>query len=143
MLQYSYTFMNQPRDWTAEFDYLNRFFSYVKISRRGCWEWQGGHNKAGYGQFRQGNRNFKAHRWAWEVLRSPLPPNITLHHTCFNRPCVNPSHLQLMTQSDNSKIKRGHRCPKCGYRTRAKNVLFLAPLDKQVIGNHGTIGFDL
>lgn len=30
---------------------------------------------------------------------------MTVHHTCFTPPCVNPAHLRLLSQSENAKLR--------------------------------------
>lgn len=70
----------------------------------GCWIWQGSGNQGGYGQFFDG-RSWVAHRWAYEHYVEPLPKGLQLDHLCRNRRCVNPDHLEPVTQHEN--ILRG------------------------------------
>ncbi|WP_353848602.1 HNH endonuclease signature motif containing protein [Cellulomonas sp.] len=42
---------------------------------------------------------------AWEQENGPIPPGMQLDHLCRVRECVNPLHLELVTQREN--ILRG------------------------------------
>jgi len=46
-----------------------------------------------------------AHRVAWELIRGPIPSDMTIDHLCRNRGCVNPVHLEVVTATEN--IMRG------------------------------------
>lgn len=81
-----------------------RFWSKVKITDSGCWEWTGGKSN-GYGRFALESVNGKstlaqAHVWAYVKCIGPIPPGIELHHECLNKPCVNPSHLRPLSKPE-------------------------------------------
>jgi hypothetical protein len=42
-----------------------------------------------------------AHRVMWERLRGPIPPSFVLDHLCGRKACVNPDHLEPVTQAEN------------------------------------------
>ena len=76
-----------------------RFWSRVnKSGPLGCWEWTAGKTTSGYGAFRVGNRAVVSHRYAYELLIGPIPETLQLDHLCRNRACVNPSHIEPVTQ---------------------------------------------
>lgn len=69
------------------------------------WLWTACCTPAGYGQFGVAGRIVMAHRWLYEQLVGPIPDGMQLDHMCRVRPCVNPDHLEVVTQLEN--IMRG------------------------------------
>lgn len=76
-----------------------------------CWLWMGKRTPKGYGDFavRVANKilDFRAHRYAWEMIKGSIPKDKLVCHKCDNPPCVNPDHLYLGTQSENIKESVG------------------------------------
>lgn len=69
-----------------------------------CWPWTASLNNVGYGQINEGGRGrpLLAHRVAWELAAGPIPDGLHVDHLCRNRPCVNPTHLEPVTQALNN-----------------------------------------
>ena len=86
-----------------------RFWSKVNKSDS-CWEWTGLTVGNGYGRFWDANtgRMALAHRLAYEMVRGAIPPGLHIDHLCRNRKCVNPEHLEAVTQRvNNMRSARG------------------------------------
>lgn len=67
-----------------------------------CWLWTAGRNDDGYGLFWDGTATVRAHRWAYEALVGPIPEGLHLDHLCRVRHCVNPAHLDPVTNAVNA-----------------------------------------
>jgi hypothetical protein len=68
----------------------------------GCIEFTGALNK-GYGITRKNGRTAQAHRASYELVRGPIPDGLHIDHLCENPPCVNPGHLEPVTQAENTR----------------------------------------
>lgn len=100
----------QPRPTASE-----RFWS--KVNLRGpipefrpelgrCWIWEAARAGGGtgqYGRFYDGHRMVYAHRWAWESVNGPILEGLHIDHLCRVPPCVNPAHLEPVTQAENTR----------------------------------------
>lgn len=70
---------------------------------RGCWIWGGTvHVTTGYGKFSFLHGSYLAHRIAWMLFKGTIPDGLWILHSCDTPPCVNPDHLFLGTQKDNT-----------------------------------------
>lgn len=86
-----------------------------------CWLWRGHTTDEGYGVF--GKSGQGAHRAAYELMVREIPEGMSVDHTCHNhdescpggvgcrhRMCVNPNHLEAVTQGVNV-LRSRHTMP--------------------------------
>lgn len=83
----------------------SNFWRHVVEGEKGCWIWSGA--KAGsYGNVRVHGRLVKAHRYAWELVKGPIPEGHELWRVCETRSCVNPSHMAVIRRKGHSMESR-------------------------------------
>ena len=107
-----------------------RVMDKIIVDKDGCWMWQGALTSTGYGNMtvglvRDGTKRWvKPHRFVYEQLVAPLGET-RLDHLCRVPPCVNPKHLEPVTQKENIARGVGHgsetQCPQ-GHAYDAKNT---------------------
>lgn len=82
-------------------------------SRARCWLWVGVVAANGYGRL----GDLYAHRVSYELHVGPIPDGLQIDHLCGVQRCVNPEHLEAVTQTENLRragyanrttCKRGH-----------------------------------
>ena len=71
----------------------------------GCWLWIGAIDAYGYGNWWSGSSYVKPHRVAYEAARGPIAAGLVIDHLCRNRCCINPLHLEPVTNAEN--VRRG------------------------------------
>ena len=107
-------------DWLLENVY--------KEDENGCFIYQGQTDINGYGRrnihykvaegsqsaatTKDGKKKVEMHRYIYFVLNDldycDPPKGMVVHHTCTNRACGNPEHLELVTRSQNHRATRSY-----------------------------------
>lgn len=84
-----------------------RFFAMVDAEGP-CWEWTGALDGRGYGVFYEGpgRETQRAHRVAYRLLVGEPPEDVVLDHLCRIHRCVNPDHLDPVSNREN--LVRGY-----------------------------------
>lgn len=83
---------------------MERFW--IKVNKTDdCWIWLAGVDEKGYGQFRFNGKTSKAHRVSYILTFGNIQDDLVIDHLCRNRKCVNPNHMDLVTQAEN--VRRG------------------------------------
>lgn len=111
-----------------------------------CWFWRGGrhhpmpHISYGMFGFFRSTQRASAHRVSYTLFHGDIPRGMQINHLCRVTLCVNPRHLELVTQRENllrgntvaarnaakTICKNGHpladnrRCPTCNRESQAR-----------------------
>lgn len=81
----------------------------AKTRETNCTVWIGSTNNRGYGIVSVGGVLQLAHRVAWEAEHGPIPDGLVIDHKCRVRNCVNPDHLEPVTQAENNRRGKAAR----------------------------------
>lgn len=94
---------------------IHRFSKRISINlKTGCWIWDAHVNLGGYGQLTINKKPYLAHRFSYICFNGAIPEGMCVCHRCDVRNCVNPDHLFLGTNQDNTndmlkKSRAGHQ----------------------------------
>lgn len=102
-----------PGALMADRDVLRALLTVVgDLDREQCWTWRGVITRRGYGAI----SGRLAHRVVYELLVGTIPDGLQLDHlchtedracaggdSCLHRRCVNPDHMEPVTQAENTR----------------------------------------
>ena len=139
-------------DWTARMRaksiphltpaQIEKFWSLVEVHHpSNCWIWCGTKDAYGYGNFPVivdgTRRTLKSHRVAYHLLIGPFADDA--HHLCKNKPCVNPDHIQTITNVEHARIT-GRRPKPSLHKTHCPHGHELTPENTIVFFNPSKTG---
>ena len=80
-----------------------RFYTNCLANDNGCWLWQKGKDKTGYGKVNTRGEHM-AHRLSYVLHIGVIPENHSVRHRCENLSCVNPSHLFIQIRGSHNRL---------------------------------------
>lgn len=101
---------------------IDRLMRYIETDANGCWLWTSVCYPTGYARLDVDGTSKRAHRLMYEESVGPIPDGLTLDHNCHNadlgcpggyschhRRCVNPAHLEPVTNLENHRRRAGRK----------------------------------
>ncbi len=76
-----------------------KLLSKIKVVNN-CWVFTGDMS-FGYGRTWYKNKHIQAHRLSYLLFNGELNSRLVIDHLCRNKACVNPEHLEQVTQKEN------------------------------------------
>jgi len=117
----------------------DNIWKFIKIPEDpdACWIWIGCLINGGYGRLGFNNKRYLAHRFVFEYLMGEqIPKELVSDHLCRNRACVNPEHLEFVTDKVNTNrgIRYNSSKTECihGHKFTKKNTLNMIQYGRNV-----------
>ena len=79
---------------------LERFMAKIDYVEH-CWIWLGAVTNAGYGVFNFYEKTELVHRVSYKIHKGEIGEGLVIDHLCKQKLCVNPDHLEAVTQKVN------------------------------------------
>src|SRR5689334_15152661 len=84
---------------------IEHFWDNIEINKS-CWMWKGAKTGNGYGViYIKDKSRMSTHRFSYILYKGRIKPNLVIDHLCRTPLCVNPHHLEAVTNKEN--ILRG------------------------------------
>jgi len=81
--------------------HIDRFLGFVERQPSGCWFRYSRARDNGYTTITVNGHRIGAHRFAYAAFIGDIPTGMEIDHTCRDRGCVNPDHLELVDRGEN------------------------------------------
>jgi hypothetical protein len=112
---------------------LVRFLRLCIPTSDACWNWIGAKDPEGYGLLWLERRPFRAHRASLFLLGDGVPDGLVVDHLCRNPACVNPAHLEPVTNAENL---RRRTAPVFTSAPRGRRKNYVRPLRSSCKSGH-------
>jgi hypothetical protein len=110
---------------------ITRILKHTEANKQGCWLWTMPLNEGGYARASFNDSSYYVHRISYEIFIGEIKEGFVLDHLCKTKNCVNPCHLEEVTDKINNarstspsainKVKT--HCPK-GHEYTGENLFF-------------------
>ena len=92
------------RCYSSAMTTLDKLMTRTATTDTGCMIFTGYKEKRmGYGYVRHEGKVRLAHRVAYSLAIGPIPEGLTIDHLCRQPSCINPDHLEAVTQGENNR----------------------------------------
>lgn len=101
-----------------------------EVTERSCWHWPGNKTDRGYARISLNGKMRRLARVVFVAAKGPIPEGREIDHLCRERDCINPAHLEAVTQIENNRRSmsptgvnyRKEQC-KAGHPFTAQNTI--------------------